>query len=247
MLVFLAPLIAMYELGSIFFLTDTAAGVQRSVEAYKLFGQFFHLFGLAGVYLPGVALAAVLIIWHFMVKDRWTIQWRTIGGMFAESLAWTLPLLVLAAATDHTRSVWHAAARTIETPLATGLASPGGGIHDLPLMTRLTIAIGAGIYEEMLFRLVGLALLHFILVDLIATPPKVGMSISVLLAALAFSLYHRPDLPAEWPKFLFFTLSGVYLGAVYMMRGFGIVVGTHAMYDILVLVVFPTFQGGQNG
>lgn len=242
MLVFLAPLIAMYELGSIFFLTDTAAGVQRSVEAYKLFGQFFHLFGLAGVYLPGVALAAVLIIWHFMVKDRWSIEWRTIAGMFAESLAWTLPLLVLAAVTDHTRGIWHAAAAVSDTPLA-GTAS---GIHDLPLMTRLTIAIGAGLYEEMLFRLVGLALLHFILVDLIAAPPKLGMAISVVLAALAFSLYHRPDLPGEWTKFLFFMLSGVFLGAVYMMRGFGVVVGTHALYDILVLVVFPSFQTGTN-
>ncbi len=247
MLVFLTPLVMAYELGSIFFLTDPAAGVQRSVEAYKLFGQFFHLFGLAGVFLPGVALAAVLVIWHLMVRDRWSVHWKTIGGMLLESLLWTLPLLVLAAATNHSRGMFQAGAMVTEMPVLAGAgggSGGGNGIHALPLMARLTIGVGAGIYEEMLFRLVGLALLHFILVDLIGTTERVGTSIAVVLGALAFALYHRPELPAEWSKFLFFALSGVFLGTVYMMRGFGIAVGTHALYDVLVLVIFPLFQSG---
>lgn len=247
MLVFLTPLVLVYELGTVFFLTDAAAGVQRSVEAHKLFGQFFHLFGLAGVFLPGVALASVLVIWHFMLRDRWTIDWRTIAGMFVESLMWTLPLLVLAAVADHSRGAFRPAA-VLEALAGAGNAAGGvgGGLQDLPLMTRLTIAIGAGLYEEMLFRLVGLALLHFILVDLIAAPPRSGMVIAVVLAALGFALYHRPVLPDEWGKMLFYTLSGLFLGAVYTMRGFGIAVGTHALYDIMVLVVFPSLQAGAS-
>lgn len=241
MLVFLTPLVVAYELGTIFFLTDSAAGVQRSVEAYKLFGQFFHLFGLAGVFLPGVAMAVVLIIWHLMVKDRWAVQWKTIGGMLLESMLWTLPLLVLAAVTSHTRGMFQPAASMSVDDAASALAS-SSGIQNLPLMARLTIAVGAGLYEEMLFRLVGLALLHFILVDLIGTSERLGMVIAVTLGALAFALYHRPVLPDEWAKMLFFTLSGVFLGTVYMMRGFGIAVGTHALYDVLVLVIFPLFE-----
>lgn len=249
MLVFLLPILIAYEAGSILYLTDRAAGVQRSVEAYKIFGDFFHVFGLAGVFLPGVALVTVLVTWHIMIKDRWRLDLSTLAGMLAESIAWTLPLLVLAAASDHARAaagVFGLSSHTSVFPFALAGGSVGGAIgdpvHDLPLMARVTIAIGAGLYEEMLFRLVGMALLHFILVDLIAAPPRWGMAIAIVLSALAFAVYHRPELPAEWPRFVFYTLSGIYLGTVYLMRGFGITVGTHAMYDILVLVVFPSLR-----
>lgn len=237
MLIFLAPLLIAYEAGSIFYLVDPAAGVQRSVEAYKVFGDFFHVFGLVGLFLPGIALVTVLLTWHVMVRDKWAVDGRTLATMLVESVMWTLPLLVLAAASDQSRGIFKTAALAAQQA-----GTSGGGIHALPLMTRLTIAVGAGLYEEMLFRLVGVALLHFIFVDLIGMKPRWGTAIAVVLAGLAFALYHRPDLPAEWPKFLFFTLSGIYLGAVYTMRGFGIVVGTHAVYDVLVLVIFPAFS-----
>jgi membrane protease YdiL (CAAX protease family) len=233
MLVFLLPLVAAYELGSLLFLTDPAAGIQRSVEAYRLLGDFFHAFGIVGLFLPGIALVAVLLTWHLMLKDRWRVELSTLAGMLLESIAWTIPLLVLAAITDHARSLALAAAGTSGEPLG-----------DLSVMSRLAIAIGAGLYEEMLFRLVGIALLHVILVDLIQMPKRVGAATAIVLSALAFAIYHRPDLPSEWGKLLFFTLSGIYLGTVYTMRGFGIVVGTHAMYDILVLVIFPALRSG---
>lgn len=235
MLAFLAPLVIAYEIGSIFALTDTAAGIQRSVEAYKVFADFFHVFGLVGLFLPGVALVTVLLVWHAMVRDRWAIDPRTLAGMGVESLAWTLPLLVLAAAADYSQQQ----PAPVPPQALAAVQETGAALHHLPLAARLTVAIGAGLYEEMLFRLVGIALLHFILVDLIGLGQRWGISLAVGLAALAFALYHRPDLPQEWPTFLFFIISGIYLGAVYSMRGFGIAVGTHALYDVIVLVVFP--------
>ena len=58
-------------------------------------------------------------------------------------------------------------------------------------------------------------------------------------SAIAFAVYHQPTHPTEWATY---TLSGVYLGTVYVMRGFGIVVGTHALYDVLVLAVGPAIS-----
>jgi membrane protease YdiL (CAAX protease family) len=154
-----------------------------------------------------------------------------------------MPLLVLAAISDHARTSGIAALPgPYALPALAG--ATGDPVQDLPLMARLTIAIGAGLYEEMLFRLVGLALLHWIIVDLIEAPQKAGMAIAVVLSALAFALYHKPELPQEYGKLLFYTISGIYLGSVYLMRGFGITVGTHAIYDILVLVVFPSLRHG---
>jgi membrane protease YdiL (CAAX protease family) len=212
--------------------------VRRTIEALQVMRDFFNLLGVAGSLMPGVAMATVLIVWHVMRRDPWVIDAKTLGGMLAESAAWTLPLLVLAATVQH-------AASTLTASLP-----PGQSVHgliplvhestrrllELPVATRLTIAIGAGLYEEMLFRLVGLALLHFILADLIALPQKWATVGAIVLSALAFAAYHQPTHASEWATYV---LSGVYLGTVYGMRGFGIVVGTHALYDVLVLAVGP--------
>lgn len=227
-LVFLLPLLIAYEIGSVLYLRD-ATGARVSVSAYRLFGDFFQVFGLAGAFLPGIALVVVFMVWHVMVRDRWALDWRTLGGMAAESVAWTMPLLVLAAAMNHARSM---------AGMFVLAAGENVGLTGLPMGASLTIAVGAGLYEEMLFRLVGLALLHFILVDLIGMSARWGFAIAIVLTSLAFALYHGYALPNEWLKFLFATLAGIYFGTVYVMRGFGIVVAMHALYDVLVLVVF---------
>ncbi len=227
-LVFLLPLLVAYEIGSVLYLSDMQSGVMQTVRAYRLFDDFFQVFGLAGAALPGIALVTVLLVWHVLAADRWRVDGETLAGMFIESFAWTLPLLVLAA------TVAHAGAMA-------GLAAADGprSIAQLPLMARATISVGAGLYEEMLFRLVALAILHFVLVDLIGLSQRWGYAIGIVLSALGFAFYHTPSLPAEWAYFVFTLLAGVYFGTVYVMRGFGVVVMTHAIYDILVLVVFP--------
>jgi hypothetical protein len=225
-LVFLLPLVIVYEIGSVVFLTDPRTQTQIGVAANRLFSDFFSLFGPAAAFLPGVALLVVLLVWHVLSRDRWSVEPKTLGGMLIESLAWTMPLLVLAAASSHAKAV-------LAVPAPGGV----GALSGLSIGAEMTIAVGAGLYEEMLFRLVGLALLHFILVDLIGLTERVGAAVAVVLAALAFAVYHQPQLPAQWPDFLFYTVAGIYLGSVYVMRGFGIVVATHAVYDVAVLSV----------
>ncbi|HVU65192.1 MAG TPA: CPBP family intramembrane glutamic endopeptidase [Phycisphaerales bacterium] len=230
-LVFLLPLIGAYELGSLLYLSDHLSGKSLSVTAYKLFLDLFHLFGLAGASLPSIALLFVFLTWHLIKQDSWKIDPNTLAGMFLESLAWTLPLLVMAAMFSHARAM---AAGVGVGEAREVLANTTLPLNQLPAMTQFTIAVGAGLYEEMLFRLVGLALLHFILVDLIGIKPFWGHPAAILVAALAFAAYHQNQTSME---FLFKMIAGIYFGTVYMMRGFGIVVATHALYDILVLVV----------
>jgi membrane protease YdiL (CAAX protease family) len=111
---------------------------------------------------------------------------------------------------------------------------------DLPWQARVTIAIGAGLYEEMLFRLVGVAFLHFVLADVFKLKHGTASAIAVIGAALAFAVYHQYHFASgeiNWPWLLFLTAAGLYFGMLYILRGFGIVVATHALYDILVLVL----------
>lgn len=242
-LVFLLPLLVSYEIGSILFLTDPQAGTRRTIDALRLMRDLFDLLGVAGSLVPGVAMATVLIVWHILRRDPWTLDTRTLGGMLAEAAAWTLPLLVLLATVQHassTLAAGFAIGSTAESGLVPLVQESTRRLLEQPVPTRLTIAIGAGLYEEMLFRLVGLALLHFILADLIGIPGKWASAAAVVLSALAFAIYHHPQTGSEWAMYL---LSGIYLGTVYVMRGFGIVVGAHALYDVLVLAVQPALVG----
>ncbi len=237
-LVFLLPLICLYELGSWIYLRNPAENTLREIEAKKLLGSFFELFGVAGLFLPGIALVTVLIVWHTLSREPWRVRWPTLGGMIAESAAWTIPLVVLGAV--------HTSATQVAADVAMVQAEGGSaGLAALPWQSRLTIAIGAGLYEEMLFRLVGIALLHTLLSDLLGARASVANACSITGAAIAFAVYHDSVLTVSgirWSNLFFFAAAGIYLGTIYVLRGFGIAAATHTLYDVLVLVLLPNFE-----
>lgn len=213
-LLFLAPLIALYEIGSTLYLTDPDTGhVRETIRAHALFSRFFELFGVGGAMLPGVAMIVVLLLWHIMSRQSWRVRPQILLLMAAESAAWTLPLFVLGQAAE-----------------LAALAAPAPS-PDRSFGALATIAIGAGLYEELLFRMVAIAAVHFILVDLFnmkETPGRLG---AIAIAAIAFAVYHD-----DWSaNLVFFLLAGLYFGGLYVYRGFGIVVATHAIYDLVVL------------
>lgn len=214
-LVFLAPLILLYEAGSALFLTNADTGhLDATIRARALFSHFFELFGVGGAFLPGVAMIVVLFLWHLLAKYSWRIRPRTLGLMAVESIAWTLPLLVLAAATDRFR------------------LAEASEIAEHSFGAGATIAIGAGLYEELLFRMIVITLAHFVLVDLLSLKETPGRILAILIAAIAFTLYHH-----DWQtNYAFYLAAGMYLGGVYLYRGFGVVVATHALYDLVLLL-----------
>lgn len=214
-LLFLAPLILLYEIGSTLHLTDPETGhVRETIRAHALFSRFFELFGVGGAMLPGVAMIVVLLVWHIMSRQPWRVRPQTILMMAVESAAWALPLFVLGQAAE------LAALAAAET-------------NDRSFGALATIAIGAGLYEELLFRMVAIAAAHFVLVDLLNMKEPHGKLSAIAIAAIAFALYHE-----DWSaNLIFFLLAGLYFGGLYVYRGFGIVVATHAIYDLVVLAL----------
>lgn len=243
-LVFLLPLIVLYELGSAFFLSGGAPGTVETIRAYRLLSSFFTWFGAGGLYLPGILLLVVLLVWHALTRDRWTIHARVLGWMLIEAVAWTLPLLVLG------QMVFRAMGEGLPPAAAAaagggwgaiGLAgAPGDPLETLAAPARATIAIGAGLYEELLFRMVAIALVHLVACDLLKMRDFAGRVIAVVLAAVAFALYHDVLTPAgtlDAARLVTYLFAGLYFGAVYAVRGFGIVVAVHVLYDLAVLVL----------
>jgi membrane protease YdiL (CAAX protease family) len=229
-LLFLLPLIALYEIGSIFYLTGD--GFRETIRAHSILLEFFQDFGVAGPFLPALSLTAVLVAWHVLRGDAFRVKPAVLGGMALESVGWTIPLIVLIA-------LIQLAARGSGAPTAAAQTQPVS-LLDLPWQSRVAISIGAGLYEELLFRMVGMAAVHLVLVDLARMSERWGAALAILLSAAAFAVYHDVvGAHGEIDAVKAFSLlsAGAYFGLVYYLRGFGIVVAVHALYDIFALVV----------
>jgi membrane protease YdiL (CAAX protease family) len=96
--------------------------------------------------------------------------------------------------------------------------------------------LGAGVYEELLFRVVLLNLVVGLLAWMRAGP-RAGLIGGVVLSSLLFSAAHYVPGSGDafrWVTFLFRFMAGAYFAVLFRYRGFGIAAGTHAFYDVLV-------------
>ena len=139
--------------------------------------------------------------------------------MFAECLSFSLVLGVL-----------------LQSILRLGGLSSGG--PGSGLMQNLALSVGAGLFEEIIFRVILLNLL-FLLLSSLLKKKVVAAVVSVLLASFLFSLSHYVGTMADtWQlySFIFRWGAGLLFTVLYFVRGFAITAYTHALYDIWVLV-----------
>lgn len=105
--------------------------------------------------------------------------------------------------------------------------------------TMLMLSLGAGIYEELLFRVVLVGLIAWSATKFLGWRPFVAGVVATVIGALVFSAFHyigpygdRLDMYS----FVFRAIAGVFFSALYLTRGFGITAWTHALYDVLLLL-----------
>ena len=130
-----------------------------------------------------------------------------------------------------------------QQPKATVVAKPK---PQSSLLADIVTGIGAGIYEELLFRLILICALMLVLQDVIGVNQHSAVIIAVLVSAALFGAHHHIDFLTgranqgdlfDWAKFAFRTMAGVYFAALFAIRGFGITAGTHAFYDIIATLI----------
>jgi len=232
-LAFLLPLIVVYELGMLFVLR-TAEGGTHTIVAHKRLIEAFDLFGLSalGWFLPGLLIVVVLLVWQFLSREPWRVSGRTLLMMAAESAALMMPLMVFGQMVARLAGA--------EPPAAAGAAA-ATTFAEHPLAARITLSVGAGLYEELVFRMAILGALHAVFVDLVRANERLGNAIAVTISAGLFAVYHfyPADVAASfsWPLATFYFAAGLFFGAVFLIRGFGIVVAVHALYDVVTGVI----------
>jgi membrane protease YdiL (CAAX protease family) len=118
------------------------------------------------------------------------------------------------------------------------------------LLANVVTGIGAGIYEELVFRLILIIALMVLFQDIFQLGRKISIILSVFISAALFGAYHHivylggqfiQSSPFNWAEFGFRTIAGIYFAVLFAIRGFGITAGAHAFYDIIAVFMNAFF------
>lgn len=211
------PLFLLYE-GLIAISQPAEAQVRIAVDIWLK-----SLISMAGFDIISVTFGLVLAIGFVVLflerKKLGSIKLSTFGWMHIESIAYAIIMAI---------SVSYVVASLFS--LQTG----GSGLSPID---RFALSLGAGLYEELFFRVILVGLL-FALFRRFFKHAWVAAALAAIIGALIFSWVHYiGDLGDTFTmqSFIFRALAGLVLNALYVWRGFGIAVCTHAWYDVFVL------------
>ncbi len=226
------PLFLIYQLGiltqrglnGVDLLTKNLVALcERDLDAYLM---------VLGV--VGVAYAMVLVL----LWKRGTFDPRSFLPMLAESSVYALTmgtLIVFIMSQFSQLSFGLTVGQIWPCPEALNAApqslSVGGSFGDI-----VVISAGAGLHEELVFRLLGMGGMIWLLSAL--TGEARAWVIAFIVSSLAFSLAHHVvpgGEPFTMTAFTYRALAGAFFATVYQLRGFAVAAWTHALYDVYVL------------
>jgi membrane protease YdiL (CAAX protease family) len=121
--------------------------------------------------------------------------------------------------------------------LGNRLPFAAGQFERLGLASQVMISLGAGLYEELLFRVGLVGALAWLARRLLGSPVAAGAA-AVVAGALVFSAFHYVGPHGdslELGSFAFRAVAGVLFSTLYLLRGFGITAWTHALYDLMLV------------
>jgi membrane protease YdiL (CAAX protease family) len=270
-IVFLLPLIIFYEWGTFHFHTDVLMQVQQRIMAFVWLQNLLEPLGYGGKFAwiaPPLAVVAILLAQQITSGKKWYFLPSDILTMIVECVLLAIPLIVLilflnswvAPKADPNRienaAVYTKSARPPDYPVMLNNSTPPPTVEPEtdrpthPLFAEIVTSIGAGIYEELVFRLILICILMLLFQDILRLPYKNAIVFSVLISAALFSAHHHVDFlsgrpneadPFNMTEFVFRALAGIYFAALFAIRGFGITAGTHAFYNIIAVSIDARF------
>ena len=270
-IVFLLPFIILYEVGTLGINTDILNQSQIRVVAFVWLQNLLESVGFGGKFAwvaPPLAVVVILTAMQITSGKQWRLRLGDILPMAVECVLLAVPLIVLTLfLSSSTRpesnfSRFENNAVRIQTmappdrfSVENNYLSSITGQADTdqktePLLANIVTGIGAGIYEELVFRLILICILMLLLQDALRVDHMNSIVLSVLISAALFSAHHHIDFfsgqpnaidPFNWTKFAFRTIAGIYFAILFAIRGFGITAGTHAFYNIIAVSITARF------
>lgn len=218
------PLLVGYHV--LILVANVGSRSQVRVGAEVWITQLLAWVGATGMLALGVAvlLVGLGVLWAER-KKHIPLRGVYFGRMVVESLAYAVVLAVLIG--------WVVGLLFAVAPqlIAAQVAQTGW-------LTMIALSLGAGIYEELVFRVILVGGLFLALHRLTAWERGRAYVIAAVVGALLFSAVHYIGVfgdPFQLGSFTFRFLFGLALNAVFLVRGFGVAAWTHALYDVLVV------------
>ena len=183
--------------------------------------------GISWVWLPPAVLLALMVVWTWRLREERPIELLAVlSGMVLESVAYAIGLWGMSRALGPLLEEFGIPLTLLDTTAAE------------PAVGQVITYLGAGIYEEALFRLVLFAFLLRLL-RLVEVNGLLAVPLAATASALLFSAAHHIGPYGQAYSnylFLFRLLAGLYFAVLFQFRGFGIAVGAHACYNLMVSI-----------
>ena len=232
------PLFALYESLILFVNAERVSHVRVGADLW--IKQLLTLIGgaSAGSSLVALFIPVLLIgLWVFVRerKRRPPLRMSWFAGLIAESAVYAVGVAMLV-------STVIGLVFALYPVLASGvqgypLALSGQATDALSMPWMLVLSIGAGLYEELLFRVLLVGGL-FWLFNRSMTQSWMAYALAAIIGAFLFSAVHYMGTlgdPFTLSSFSFRFLFGLVLNGLFLVRGFGVAAWTHAIYDVLVV------------
>ena len=215
---FTIPLFFVYEISILFLSKDDIIVVRNGadflmrniLESFDIYG----LYGLGFVFLFGFVLSFIFFI---KTDNKKEFKSNFLFLMFIESVLWSFILYLML------------------SKFMLVLMNPTGKM----ILQQVALAIGAGIYEEFLFRVLLIAGLTRLLGFIFLWKQLARKIVALIISGGIFSAFHFMGEYGDFfsmELFLFRFFAGIILGGLYLFRGFGITAYTHSIYDLIVLI-----------
>ena len=221
-LLFALPLLLAYE-ALAFALSGSEMGQVRNGADVLLKSVFLALGGRHGLTVFTLVLAAVGA--GLVLRDRkahGAIRPGLFPLMLGEAILYALLLGGVASA--------------LTTLLLHGRLAIGP-MDQFGLPTQLMISLGAGIYEELVFRVLLVGALMALARLVFRWRPLPAGIFAAVTGALIFSLFHYVGPYGDeftLSSFTFRAIAGLLFSGLYLLRGLGITAWSHALYDVFL-------------
>ena len=220
--IFTLPLFFIYEAGILFLSNEDIVIIRNGADF--LLKNILESFGIFGLYSLGIVFFIgflVSYIIYFRSDDNKNIKAEYLFIMMLESIFWSVILYFLL------------------SKFMLVLMNPIGKT----IIQQVTLAIGAGIYEEFLFRVILISGLSFVIGFIFLWDDILVKMSALIVSAAIFSAFHFFGDYGDFfsiELFLIRFVAGIILGLLYYFRGFGITATSHSIYDLIVLIQLTT-------
>lgn len=228
------PLLLLYEISVL--IVNRGAPAEVRVGADVWIKQAMAWLGATGMFAVGIGVLVIGIA-VFVAERKHEIPIRPdyFAGIIAESIFYAVfTALLVSGLVGAMFGLWPGLVSPIEPGM---ILSASLQEQALSRSTMLALSIGAGLYEELVFRVVLVGGL-FLGLQKLFTGRTNAYLVAAIVGALIFSAVHYMGPFADTftaASFSFRFLFGLVLNALFLLRGFAVAAWTHSIYDVLVV------------